>query len=302
MCYVSVIIPNYNHSNFLAQRIDSVLSQTYGSFEVIILDDCSTDNSAAIINSFRHHPKISHIVCNTTNSGSTFRQWQKGLDLAKGELIWIAESDDYAEPFFLEKVTAVFQNFPHVGIVNVSSKWVDENNNVTLENDGNTGFQAPMRGVDFVAAHMTFRNAIYNASAVVFKKNLAKGIMTESLTDMRYCGDWLFWNRIILQTSIFLVGDKLNFFRRHDKVVSTGAEKEGLFFLEGIETYSELRNKLPSHFKGITSADKIWAKKLVVSSIPGVAKRNTLRKVICKLPFVLPLYIFYSLQKIVKTS
>ena len=98
---VSVIIPNYCHARFLNQRIDSVLNQTYSDYEVIILDDCSTDNSREIIESYRNHPKISHIVYNEKNSGSTFIQWEKGFELARGEYIWIAESDYVARSTFL---------------------------------------------------------------------------------------------------------------------------------------------------------------------------------------------------------
>ncbi|MFM7682036.1 MAG: glycosyltransferase family 2 protein, partial [Bacteroidota bacterium] len=79
MNLVSVIIPNYNHALYLKQRIDSVLQQTYPNFEVIILDDKSMDNSHEIIESYRNHPKVVHIEYKEINSGSTFKQWQKGL-------------------------------------------------------------------------------------------------------------------------------------------------------------------------------------------------------------------------------
>src|ERR1700752_3159230 len=75
---VSVIIPNYNHATFLIERIDSILCQTFQDFELIILDDCSNDNSRSIIEKYHGHEKISHIIYNPTNSGSPFMQWQKG--------------------------------------------------------------------------------------------------------------------------------------------------------------------------------------------------------------------------------
>lgn len=101
---VSVIIPNYNHAPFLKERIDSVLNQTYRNFEVILLDDCSTDNSREIIESYRGQEKISHIEYNAANSGSTFKQWEKGINFAKGEWIWIAESDDVADINFINEL------------------------------------------------------------------------------------------------------------------------------------------------------------------------------------------------------
>ncbi len=72
---VSVIIPNYNHALYLDERIQSVLNQSYGHFEVIILDDLSKDNSREVMEKYRDYPHVSHIVYNTENSGSTFKQY-----------------------------------------------------------------------------------------------------------------------------------------------------------------------------------------------------------------------------------
>ena len=91
---VSIIIPNYNHAKFLDERIQSVLNQTYQNFELIILDDKSSDNSVEVINQYKDDPRVSSIIINKDNSGSTFKQWYKGIEIAKGEIIWIAESDD----------------------------------------------------------------------------------------------------------------------------------------------------------------------------------------------------------------
>ena len=103
---VSVIIPNYCHAPYLRQRIDSVLAQSYPDFEVVLLDDCSTDGSREVIERYRNHPRIKQIVYNDRNGGSAFAQWRKGFALTQGEYIWIAESDDYADPAFLERCVA----------------------------------------------------------------------------------------------------------------------------------------------------------------------------------------------------
>ena len=91
---ISIIIPNYNHALYLKQRIDSVLNQTFQDFELIILDDCSTDNSREIIERYRGNPKITQIIYNKKNSGGVFKQWIKGIEKVKGEYVWIAERDD----------------------------------------------------------------------------------------------------------------------------------------------------------------------------------------------------------------
>ena len=64
---VTVIIPNYNHAKYLDERLQSVLNQTYSNFEVIVLDDMSSDNSLDIINKYVSHPKMSQIVKNKIN-------------------------------------------------------------------------------------------------------------------------------------------------------------------------------------------------------------------------------------------
>src|SRR5690606_14670397 len=94
---VSIILPNYNHASYLPDRLNSIFNQSYQNFEVIILDDCSRDVSLEILNIYKGHPKVSHFIANEVNSGSPFKQWQKGLKLAKGDFVWIAESDDYCD-------------------------------------------------------------------------------------------------------------------------------------------------------------------------------------------------------------
>ena len=64
---ISVIIPNFNHAPYLKQRIDSVLSQTYDNLEVILLDDCSRDNSGEILSSYKNNHKVKKIIINENN-------------------------------------------------------------------------------------------------------------------------------------------------------------------------------------------------------------------------------------------
>src|SRR5579864_5701533 len=108
---VSVIVPNYNHARFLRRRIDSVLQQTFQDFELILLDDCSTDDSRSILLSYASDPRV-RIEFNKANSGSTFKQWNKGARLARGKYVWIAESDDYADERLLEKLVARLDEDP----------------------------------------------------------------------------------------------------------------------------------------------------------------------------------------------
>ena len=61
---VSIIVPNYNHSKFLEKRLDSIFNQTYKDFEIILLDDCSTDDSLKILNEYVTRPNVSYLIVN----------------------------------------------------------------------------------------------------------------------------------------------------------------------------------------------------------------------------------------------
>ena len=108
---VTIIVPNYNHQAYLTLRLESIFSQTYSNFEVILLDDASTDDSASVLREFhQRYPQKSTLDINEENSGGVFHQWEKGLNLARGDIVWIAESDDWCTENFLETLVPYFEN------------------------------------------------------------------------------------------------------------------------------------------------------------------------------------------------
>jgi glycosyltransferase involved in cell wall biosynthesis len=197
---VSVIIPNYNHSSFLTERIQSVLNQTYKAFEVIILDDCSNDNSREVIESFRNRDNVSQIIYNECNSGSPFKQWQKGIELAKGKYIWIAESDDFCASNFLEVAVAKLQQ-SHAQVFAAKSVRVDENSKSIDEFEwwykdlGGERWKSDYVNSceDEIKSYLSKKCTIINTSAVVFENTPKLSSFLERITRFKSCGDWLFW-------------------------------------------------------------------------------------------------------------
>ncbi len=229
---VSVIIPNYNHVRFLKQRMNSVLNQTYQDFEIIILDDCSTDKSRDIIETYRDHPKVSHIVYNEKNSGSTFKQWNKGIALAQGTYIWIAESDDVADKEFLQTLVPYVTGNKQLSVVYAQSYELNEKDEVTGSWLSWTDDLDPhqflenfvMNGLIYIDRFLIHRNTIPNASGVVFKKNsyLQVGGADETIKN---CSDWLFWMKMLLSSDVAFVAKPLNYFRYHEGSVIATATK-----------------------------------------------------------------------------
>ncbi|WP_158643781.1 glycosyltransferase family 2 protein [Pseudobacter ginsenosidimutans] len=259
---VSVIVPNYNHAPYLKKRIDSILAQTFDDFELIILDDHSPDNSKNIIDNYLDHPKVSEIVFNESNVGNTFKQWEKGLLLARGEYIWIAESDDYAEPDFLERLVPALENDSETGIAFCESTWVDPKDNVVKNIELPSASQL-MEGKTFVAEHMTRGNRIYNASMAIFRKKLFEKLPDQSYKQHRYCGDWLMWTQLASMGKVFYLNEKKSFFRRHTSSVSFKSDKEGLFLLEGLKVQRYIKEKIGLEDSVFTNTAKYWLDELL---------------------------------------
>ena len=226
---VSVIIPNYNHAEFLEQRINSVLNQTFDHFEIIILDDFSTDQSKSVIEKFRLNSKVIHVVYNDANTGNTFLQWKKGIELARGEWIWIAESDDYCEDSLLVELLDGAAGIEGCTLSYCQSVMFQENSILWISNSDH--LKKYMKGRNFVQEYMLKGNSVFNASMCIFRKEKYYSVQQE-FTKYKYSGDWLFWIEIALQGHVFISGKTLNYFRKHLDDVSLSAFNAGIGYID----------------------------------------------------------------------
>jgi glycosyltransferase involved in cell wall biosynthesis len=224
---VSVVVPNYNHALYLQQRLDSIINQEFQDFEVIILDDASTDNSKEIIQPYARYPMF-RFLFDETRSGSVFKQWQKGLESARGEYIWFAESDDCASPHFLSKLMPMLESDKSLGLVYCQSylidpssrvfgnaiQWTDDLDRSRWRSDFVNNGPAEIRD------YLSKKNTIPNASAVLIRASVVRSI-DELDHGYKLCGDWLLWIKILLQSNIAYVADKLNYWRQYSSNART---------------------------------------------------------------------------------
>lgn len=224
---VSVIIPNYNHENYLDERIQSVLNQTYRDFEIIILDDCSTDNSRAVIEKYHNNQYVSHIEYNEQNSGTTFKQWEKGIELAKGELIWIAESDDSCDKSFLETMVRKFDD-ERVVLAFSRSMQIDQDGRKLgiYPNQTKMNTDISISGLNFLRSNLSKYNVVVNASSALIRKDIIKNI-SKDYYSYRGCGDWLFWIYVAELGYVSYVPKPLNLFRQHITNTTSMLHKSG---------------------------------------------------------------------------
>jgi glycosyltransferase involved in cell wall biosynthesis len=225
MISFSVIIPSYNHAEFLAERIESILNQSWQDFEIIILDDASTDKSREVIQQYRNHPKIAHIIYSIGNSGLQSTQWQKGISIAKNDWIWIAESDDIAEPGFLEKaaasISAIKKNVlfycDSIQYINGQAKDQNKKYSAIKNNFFYTQHWAgnySVTGKEEINTWLKFGCTINNVSSAIFPKSLAQNILND-FSHLRYYNDWLFFIRLLQEADIAYSTECLNWYRIH---------------------------------------------------------------------------------------
>lgn len=253
---VSVIVPNYNHAKYLTQRIESILCQTFKDFEIIILDDASTDNSSEIINKYAALNSNIRSYSNQTNSGSTFSQWQKGISHSKGEYIWIAESDDFAEPEFLEKCIRKMKEHENAGIVYCNSRVINEDDSsqyLVSEKEEASGNKRWLNdycntGLHEITNNLFLRNTIYNVSSVLFRRSKLP-LTSDTETSMKFCGDWLLYIRILLDSDIAYYAEALSTFRIHSGSSNKKYFKNCEYFREVLTVYKLVAKHLKFNLK-----------------------------------------------------
>lgn len=243
-------MPNYCHAPFLRERLDSILGQDYPNKEVILIDDASSDNSVEILQEYATRPEVKTLIINAVNSGNTFLQWQKGLQAAEGEYVWIAESDDVADVRLLSTLVAVLERPDAQG----SRSVLAYARSVKIDREGQEIYRRPdrwerhdfaMDGRQFIKKHLLGYSRICNASAVVFRREAAMGVDMQRVAQYPASGDRLFWITLASMGAVSYVAAPLNRFRQHRQKVSGKAARNGENSVQDHAIYASVRAWLP---------------------------------------------------------
>ncbi len=246
---VTVIVPNYNHAPYLTRRLESIAAQGIQEMEILLLDDASTDGSREILRAFAATHPHTRLVLNAENSGSTFKQWRKGLAMARGHFVWIAESDDSAEPGLLAALLQKLQRDPDAVLAYAQSRMIDDaDRDLGLPLEW-TSDLSPTRwledftatGTEEIRTALSIKNSIPNASAVVFRN--FEGIVDLVDDSIRLCADWLFWVRLCQRGGVAFDARPLNRWRQRTSNARTRPPGE-LEWLEGAQVVAECAEAL----------------------------------------------------------
>lgn len=237
---VSVIVPNYNHAPYLKARLDSILDQTYENIEVLILDDCSTDESASIIREYESlWPKKIRTLWNTQNSGCVFRQWRKGIEDSTGDLLWICESDDYCEKDFLEKLVGQFVD-PSVLIGFGRIQFCDADGN--LQEGLDAYREAAEPGIwnqttvrpakEWFCGAFGVSNVIANVGGCLIRRQPIDEDVWREAESFRVVGDWYLYVLLANGGRIAYAPGAVAYFRQHGANTSVKAFHRPEFYVE----------------------------------------------------------------------
>ena len=179
------------------------------------------------------YPKITKLVTNTVNSKSVFNQWRRGISMARGEYIWIAESDDWCDHDFIEKMLQGLQNdmvmlafakskFMKNGIcINETEKYLSDCKEF---NWGKNFWASAHELVNYAFAR---KNIIPNVSSMIFKNHpdIINNDMVVAWDNLRLCGDWYFYLNIIRGGLVYYSSETTNYYRIHEKSTSLKIDK-----------------------------------------------------------------------------
>jgi len=206
---ISVIIPTYNHSRFIKEAIDSVLGQSYNDFELIVVDDGSTDDTKAIAISYGD--KIKYFYQGNKGRGAARN---KGVSLASGEYIAFLDSDDIWFPEKLEKQMAYIKNNDFEGLLHSKVVIVDENKKQLAKDTKNVELAYNQIYKDGYTYVNLLKSCCLFLSCAVFPRPLFKktGLFNERYVLLE---DFDFILRLVKIAPIKLLDEKLVYYRKH---------------------------------------------------------------------------------------
>jgi glycosyltransferase involved in cell wall biosynthesis len=205
---VSVLIPSYNYVKYLQEAIDSVLAQSYTDYELIVVDNCSTDNTIEIVNRYIHKDSRVKLHINETNIGM-YPNYNQALLLASGKYIKFLNADDKFHPNILEKFVDILETNPHLALV--TSARQNFGSDDTVHRSKFIGLQ---KAEDIILEALDKGNFIGEPTTVMFRRtNLTLGLFDTSLLMF---ADYDMWLRQLSKGDIYFCEEVLSYFRQHD--------------------------------------------------------------------------------------
>jgi glycosyltransferase involved in cell wall biosynthesis len=209
---VTFIVPCYKLAHLLPECVNSILRQTYEDFEILIMDDCSPDNTAEVAASFRE-PRVIHIR-NEPNLGH-LRNYNKGIGLARGKYVWLISADDYLrKPYVLERYVKLMEENPNVGYVFCPGVKVRSGAEVAALDYSFHGDRDAIFNRRQFLSQLVKKNTIVAASGCVRKECYDK--ISVFPLNMPWGGDWYLWTAFAFSYDVGYLAEPMVCYREHE--------------------------------------------------------------------------------------
>lgn len=257
---VSVCIPTFNYARFLPDAIGSVLSQTFDDFELLVVDNCSTDGTGGLVEDFaRREPRLRYYK-NASNLGLG-ANFNRAMELANGEYVKILCADDWLAPRALEKSVAALVRHPEAAMVTTARLLVSEARR-PLGVERYCGDACVVSGRAAIKRCLFGANHIGEPSAVTFRRALASRGFDEQYSQLL---DLEMWFRLLEQGALVCVPEPLAMIRRHGaQITRTNAEagrivadRKRLFAFYGVKPYVK-KNRWNVFVWRLRTAYSLW--------------------------------------------
>jgi len=227
---VSVVVTSYNHAKFLERRMESLVNQTYQNMEILVIDDCSTENNVEILRRYESHPKVKLLL--RQHNGGWVTVTNQGIGLTSGEFILIAQCDDECDPRMIERLVGAMNRHPTAGIAFCRSLLVDQHNRVLGDDFAvrERSFRARCADDTLLSGAEMIRFLMYscvipNMSALLIRRSCID-VVGSLNSAYAVCVDWELFFRIAAQYDVFYIAEPLNSFRQHRSTIrSTTKDK-----------------------------------------------------------------------------
>jgi len=205
---VSVIIPTFNCARYLPQAINSVPAQTYTTWEAIIVDDGSTDDTAAVVKQFTD-PRIRYVYEQNRGQAAALN---RGLDLATGQYITTLDADDWLTPNSLADRVQLLEEHPEYGAVYGDGYYCDAHGKAVAS----FADYRPANLTGDIYATLIWTNLLSQGSAVMFRRSIITAHQLRYDVSLVWCQDWDLYIRLAEKTSFGYVDSIVVKYRMHE--------------------------------------------------------------------------------------